>query len=71
MKLLLIQRNLKNQKIFILLTEKTMMEIYMSGGKKFYGGEENLENVKLQLLIQVKLMLQLLMQVKMMHQLIM
>ena len=54
MKLLLIQRNLKNQKTFILLTEKTIKVIYMNGERKFYGGEENLESVKLQLLIQIK-----------------
>ena len=54
MKLLLIQRNLKNQKIFILLTEKTIKVIYMNGVRKFYGGGESLESVKLQLLIQIK-----------------
>ncbi len=54
MKLLLIQRNLKNQKIFILLMEKTIKVIYMNGERKFYGGEENMESVKLQLLIQIK-----------------
>ena len=54
MKLLLIQKNLKSRKILILLTAKTIKAIYMNGERKFYGGEENMESVKLQLLIQIK-----------------
>ena len=54
MKLLLIQRNLKNQKIFILLTEKTIKVIYMNGARKFYGGGESLESAKLQLPIPIQ-----------------